>query len=185
MRKQQSNIFKMPFEIKQVKFLSLSRIFNDTSFIYFITKRSLDFEAPSVMHTLKKSIGTKSSIKEILLSLEENAFNRDNLISQCCCANSCLKTKEHGHILTGDLRITSNNKLRKLFTKIPNNRESISKNFKETKSDLLFSMKSCIVNCCNKHMGTRKSNLSDWKQTYLILVGEKLWNYSDMIPFQN
>ena len=38
-----------------------------------------------------------------------------------------------------------------LFTKVPKDRENMSVNFKETKSDLILGLNNCTDNWCNKY----------------------------------
>ena len=49
-------------------------------------------------------------------------------INVCSCKNSNFINQHHGHILTGDLRVIKNDKLRKMVSKGPNYRESKTTN---------------------------------------------------------
>ena len=57
------------------------------------------------------------------MNIEKNFFN-DTVIDDlspypCFCYGSSFVNKDHGHIVTGDLRIVKNNELRKIFVKGP------------------------------------------------------------------
>ena len=49
---------------------------------------------------------------------------QDNTILQCTSVGFGFIEKDHRHIVTGDLRITVNNKLMKLLSKVPKYRET-------------------------------------------------------------
>ena len=63
-----------------------------------------------------------------------------------------LQVKDHGHILTGDLKIIDN-KLRTFHTQVPKYKESISANFKGTRSDLILSLNTCTGNWLTQNFG--------------------------------
>ena len=56
-------------------------------------------------------------------SLDVDEFLRDNTYLPCTCAHSQFKDGHHGHVISGDLRIVNNNKLRKLLSRGPKFRE--------------------------------------------------------------
>lgn len=56
-------------------------------------------------------------------NLNLKSFLQDNSVFSCYCEGSNFIDKDHKHIVTGNLRIKTNNKLKKLLTKIPNYRE--------------------------------------------------------------
>ena len=76
--------------------------------------------------------------------------------------DSSFVDKDHRHIVTEDLRIVGNNKLRKLFTKSPKYIEANNNSWKKAKS----------ANC-NKH-GIDKSVLLEWKSKVIDKDGEKI-----------
>ena len=83
-------------------------------------------------------------------------------IEDCECSNSPFINSHHKHILTGDLRIVKNNKLRKLFMKGPNFREPKPLNFEKC-YDVI---EAAIIHCI-EIMATRKKinqvDLLPWK----------------------
>ena len=63
--------------------------------------------------------------------------------------HSCFQSKDHGHILTGGLRIIDNNKLRNLFTHGPKYIESMFINFSlVARCSLLFARYSLVFAHC-------------------------------------
>ena len=71
--------------------------------------------------------------KQFVESLDINAFIQNEAIMPCNCEDSPYKDSEHGHIVTGDLRIVRNNKRRKLITKGPKYREPSSISWNKAK----------------------------------------------------
>ena len=74
-------------------------------------------------------------------------------------------------IVTGDLRIFRNNKLRKLFTK--DSRETNNTSGKRAKSTIIEGLSDCIDTRCNEN-GIDKSVLLQWKVNVIYKVGEKM-----------
>ena len=56
--------------------------------------------------------------------------SESNSLFPCTCSESMHTDPHHGHVVTGDLRIIENSKLRKLFSKGPNYRENKTINYK-------------------------------------------------------
>ena len=57
----------------------------------------------------------------------------------------------HGHIVTGDLRVVSNTKLRKLLSKGPNYRESVTINYNKCLKAIELALISAIDNFSTKY----------------------------------
>ena len=68
----------------------------------------------------------------------------------CNCTTSPLTDPNHGHIVTGDIRIVQNNKLRKLLCKVPKYREPVSINFSNCKTEIKNSLTKFSSDWCNK-----------------------------------
>ena len=64
----------------------------------------------------------KDAVNSVHIDIDEDVSIIQNLPS-CDCLNSEFCDPHHGHIVSGDLRVISNSKLRKLFSKGPNYRE--------------------------------------------------------------
>ena len=71
--------------------------------------------------------------------------SKDNLL--CNCTTSPFTDPNHGHIVTGDICIVQNNKLRKLLSKGPKYREPVSINLSNCKTDIITKFSS---DWCNK-----------------------------------
>ena len=78
-------------------------------FISKLNKTCNDFLIPTVVYNLTNLIRNKISIINVDAILQ----NLENLL--CNCKGTQYIAKDHGHIITGDSCLLSNNKLLKLF----------------------------------------------------------------------
>ena len=69
----------------------------------------------------------------------------------CSCSESSFCDPHHKHIVTGDLRLISNPKLRKLFSKGPNFREKKTINFHKCSMEIEISITDCAINLARKY----------------------------------
>ena len=68
----------------------------------------------------------------------------------CNCTTSPFTDPNHGHIVTEDINIAQNNKLRKLLYKGLKYRESVSINFSNCKTEIKNSLTKFSSDWCNK-----------------------------------
>ena len=101
--------------------INLSSILNSSSVTDAIPSSiNKKFTAPTVLYSLTEPISTKIfNFNKFVSSLDLPAFVKDNTILPCNCKDSPFKDDHHGHIISGDLRIITDNKLRKIFSKGP------------------------------------------------------------------
>ena len=98
-------------------------------------------EQISAVYTLTKTIQSKIfNHKEFIKTLdtEDSLDNMNNL--SCNCTTSPFTDPNHGHVVTGEIRIFRNNKLRKLLCKGPKYREPVSANFSNCKNELKIAL---------------------------------------------
>ena len=81
---------------------------------------------------------------------------------------SPFKDKDHGHIITGDLRIVTNNKLRKIISKGPKYRLPMSIKWDQAKTSLINSINNLIEELSNK-LGISNAAFTQWK---MIIIEE-------------
>ena len=96
----------------------------------------------------------------------------ENLPS-CDCINSEFCDPHHQHIVSGDLRIITNQKLRKLFSKGPNYREPRMLNYNKCKIAIESSLISSIDDLAVKYKLPAQS-FSAWKNKILELVENRI-----------
>lgn len=99
------------------------------------------------------------------------------------CLREFLYTKDHDHILTGNLQIAGNNKLRKILSKSPKYRQLKLINFVSEKDCIMKGIDECISpwrfnNRCNTQL------LQEWKIKAIKIQNGK-FIYSNIISLKN
>ena len=88
-------------------------------------------------------------------------------------SNSGFCNPDHGHIITGDLRIVKCTKLRKLLTHGPNYREPQSLNYNKCKTSIVSAIENCINKLALKYDLT-KSSFDSWKDSIIEKIENKI-----------
>ena len=172
-----TNILHLDFHNKGIEMVNLAAILNSADVINTIPSVAKKFTPPTVVYTLNPPISTSIfNFNKFVGSLNVANFMQDDSILPCQCANSSFSDINHGHIISGDLRLIKNNKLRKLFAKGPKYRESKFIDWDSVQANLLESVKNCAETWCKKHKKNEKV-LRIWKTT----VSEKIRNKIDSL----
>ena len=141
-------------------------------------------DIPMVTYKLQPPIRSKIfNHKKFVESLDINSFIQDENIIPCNCENSPYKDSEHGHIITGDLRIIRNNKLRKLITKGPKYREPTNISWDKAKSSILDGLNETVEHLSNKY-GINKVQFSEWKNEILASIDYQINKYKKKFNHQ-
>ena len=91
--------------------------------------------------------------------------------TSCSCETSDFLDRDHGHVVTGDLRIVENKDLRNLIQKGPNYREPKFINWKKTED----SLRSDITNFIKKWSDTTGLSevcFQEWKNSVFELLSK-------------
>ena len=100
--------------------INLSRILRDKSLKLTLPSTPNKFSPPMVTYKLSKSIASSIfNFKEFVENLDKDSYLNDKSILPCHCSNSPFVDPHHQHIVSGNLKIVTNNKLRKLLSKGP------------------------------------------------------------------
>jgi len=92
--------------------------------------------------------------------------------------------QDHGHILTGDLRLVENQHLRKLISKGPNYREPRTIIWKKCREAVENGTDACINNLLAKNINIRGADLTPWKNEILRKVDSKIASLKRKIKYQ-
>ena len=93
--------------------------------------------------------------------------------AECECQNSVFCDPNHKHIVTGDLHIVENSKLRYLFTKGPNFREPRTMNFSKCLKSISTALDTFVIAMTSKYkLGPNELNL--WKSAIINLLKVKI-----------
>lgn len=158
---------------KGIDFLNLPQILNDNELLPLLP-HSFKKRAPMVVYNLVKPIRSKIfNYKQVIQNVDVEAFLADPTILPCSCANSPFVDEHHGHIITGDLRIVRNNKLRKLLCKGPKFREKESICWEKVRETVRVGIIDAIKKWTELE-SLPKSCFDEWKEKVFELVDSKL-----------
>jgi len=165
------------FDNKAVELINLSRILRhpDTFSLLPNSLQENEENRPMVSYRLGPTIRNKIfNYKDTVNSIrvdEEVSFSTDT--ERCTCANSQFSDPHHGHIITGDLRVVENDRLRKLLTKGPNFREPKTINFQKALKEITQAIDICIERIGDRTDLTKQS-LDPWKNKVIEGVKSKI-----------
>ena len=175
---------KIPFVNKAMDFINLAKLLRSNELASNMPPVMQPEDIPMVVYSLSET--TRSKIlnykKFVTKELDLDAFSKDSNSISCNCSNysNDFIDPNRGHVLTGNLQIIKNNKLRKLISKGPKFREpckidwNIAKDIiREGVEDYLKTLKA-----------VKKVDISffeNWKQTLFKMIDEKIKSLSDRI----
>ena len=168
------NVCVINFQNKPIEHIKLSKILNEPDVISQLPMELQNKEnrPPIITYKLSSTIRNKifnykDTVNSIYFDDEISfALNTD----PCQCSKSPFIDSHHKHVITGDLRIVENAKLRKLLTKGPNYREPRSINFNKAVTEITAGLENCIENLANKTKYDKKrltsGRRSSWKRFF-------------------
>ena len=178
------NIVKVHFVNKGIDMINISNIINDKNVIATLPPQFNKTENIATVYTLTKTIRSKIfNHKEFIKNLDTNSILNESNNLPCNCKNSPFVDPNHGHILTGDLRIVKNNKLRKLLCKGPKYREPNSINWTKCKSEIKNSLVNFSSNWCNKK-GIPTTSFLEWINKIMTKVDIRIKQLKKKIKFK-
>ena len=123
----------------------------------------------------------KEAINSVRIEIDEDVSVIHNLPS-CECSSSPFCDPHHKHIVTGDLRIIENQKLRRLFSKGPNYREVKPFNLKKCKESVIDSIDDTIIKLAEKYK-LDFATFTAWKTKIISKIDTRITNLrSKIIP---
>ena len=173
----------IPFVNKALEFINLPNILRSKE-VMKNTPHLMEVEdIPMVVYSLTDSI--RSSIfnyKQFVKHLDFDLFSRDQSTIVCYCKKVDKKFIDNScnHVLTGDLSIIRNNKLRKLICKGPKYREPEKINWAEAKNIIEAALESFIKNLCEEK-GVSEPYFNNWKHTVITKIDSKISHYSPRV----
>ena len=175
-KKHQRQLFTLHFHNKGLQHIKLASILHDDDVINALPEELTHIEPPSVVYSLggtirNKIFNYKSTVNSIN-TLDTTTYGTG--IQTCTCEHSVFRDKHHGHILTGDLRIIENTRLRKLMSKGPNYREARSINWKKCKEKIEEGLEICASKLAGSVKRLVQADLLPWKEMVLQKVDAKI-----------
>ena len=102
-------VFTLPFVSKALDYLDIKSILLDTRIEKLLPKTLQEFFPLKVFYSYDIPIGRKIFNYNELLQGLSNEVLRNVVGSECGCSESSYMYGPHGHVLTGDLSVVSNN----------------------------------------------------------------------------
>lgn len=166
----------IPFVNKALDFINLSQLIRSYYSKDNMPPSLSDEDIPMVVYSLSDPIRSKIlNYKKFVKELNLDRFKEDNDVIKCNCKNYAADflDSDRNHILTGNLQIVKNNKLRKLLSKGPKYREPT-----ELKWDVAKSIIEGGVNDFMKGLSETKRisplTLVNWKNSIFELVDNRI-----------
>ena len=119
-----------------------------------------------------KILNYKATVQSINIVKEQDGFVIQNL-PPCDCEHSPFKDAHHNHIVSGDLRLINNKKLRALISKGPNYRENRTINYKRCKDAIILALDKTIPDLVIKYK-LDNNQLDAWRAEVLRQVNLKV-----------
>ena len=132
-------------------------------------------DIPMVVYNLKPPIRSiLFNYKQFVLHLNFDEFLKNPTSVKCSCNkyDNSFINNHYGHIITGNLNIVNNERLRQLKSKGPKYREPKRICFEEACEEIQAGIDQFIENISNDK-GIHKNHFSEWKNHVMSSVNEK------------
>ena len=131
-----------------------------------------DENLPAVVYSLEGTIRNKIfNYKQTVADIDsEDLVTYGTGLTSCDCADSEFCDPNHGHILTGNLRVIGNQKLKELVARGPNFREAKTIHWGHCKNEITSGLEAYIDGVCVKFPDIETEHLVDWKNKVLEIV---------------
>ena len=173
----------LKFVNKTLDFINLPSILRNPEVLNNCPLNITPSDIPMVVYSLEQPVRSKIfNYHQFVKDLDLNEFVKDPNSINCSCSHfdSAFTNNDHGHIITGDLRIVQNNELRKLYTKGPKFREPVELDWNKAKSEIGLGLEQYILDLSLKK-GIDKNVFSGWKQYIINLVENKIQTLKNRI----
>ena len=175
-KKPPENVLSIYFHNKGLEDIRLPRILHNPKVKELLPENLRCKEKiPVVVFKLSPTIRHKIlNYKEVVNSINISRSDISSVENMSCeCAESEFCDPHHRHIITGDLSIIKNNKLRKLFSKGPNYRERTTTNYSKALKLISSSLDNIAIDMCKKYK-LEHDSLKLWKDKIKELVNKRI-----------
>ena len=172
------NVCTVHFVNKGIDDLHLSKIFKHHSVLEHLPENlRVSENIPVVTFKLdppirNKIFNYKATVSSLDIHRHGSTYVVNNL-PDCHCAESAFCDPHHKHIVTGDLRIIKNNKLRKLLGKGPNYREPKFVNYNKCLISIQTALDTTALSLKDKY-NLPENSLDSWKNSIINKVKERI-----------
>ena len=130
------NIFHVTYTSKGIKMIKLPSIFDSTNVKSSLVTNEGNFVTPPVVYITAFITSKIFHFNNFASNLDVDRFLADPAVLPCSSDKSSSIDNDHGYILTGDLRIIKNYKLRKIICKSPKDREQNAISINQAKQSI-------------------------------------------------
>ena len=170
--KKPKHFMKIKFLNKAVDAINLPALLRSTSVTDKIPVYFKDKEPPTVSYEYSSTVASKLfNFSPALSNLIVSKYLSNPQTCQCNESKFCYEP--HGHVITGDLRVIENARLRELVDKGPKYREPSRVNWKATETMFLESVDLYAKNWSKREQVELKY-LSEWKDQLKELVADRI-----------
>ena len=164
------------FDNKGLEFIRLNSILRNDEVKGKLSDQFRNDETPSVVYSLGSTIRNKIlNYKDTVQNINTNdsdTFGTD--IHTCDCSSSEFVDHNHGHVVTGDLRIIQNKELKELIQKGPNFREPKTINWKRSRKVIEEGLDICSSKFTAADPNLSEEGMKPWKTEILNKVDSKI-----------
>ena len=167
-----TNFIKRDFINKGIDAVNLPSILRSKSVTETVPTYFKEKRPPIILYTYTKTIASKIfNFSSTLSDLDYHQFH--NNLSQCECNTSSHLYQPYGHVITGDLSIIPNSKLRDLIAKGPKYREACKVDWDKTLSLLCEAVDQYVLQGAKRGI-VELSVLSSWKEMVKGQIEERI-----------
>ena len=174
-KKSPKHILPTFFHNKGLELIKLNKIIQSQDVSSILPETLQCEDPPSIVYSLASTIRNKIfNYKETINSLKLNKdLSFDDIFPSCDCHSSSFVDPDHGHIITGDLRIIENKHLRKLISKGPNYREPKTINWNKCRESIGKGLDAYCATMSTK-FALHENDIFPWKNAVLKKVESKI-----------
>ena len=168
------NIIHINFKNKGIEMVNLTSILQSAEVKETLPSTAKTFSPPTIVYSLDNPISTKIfNFNKFTASLDVDEFLRNPNSLPCSCEHSPFSDNHHKHIISGNLALVENDRLRNLFAKGPKYRESKGIDWNQVESSILKGVGDCASEWSRKHKRNQKV-LQAWVTTVTSKVKDKI-----------
>ena len=181
------NVCVIPFVNKGIDLIHLPSIFHSKEVVDKLPEvLKTDDNIPTVTYSLlppirNKILNYKNTVTDLKIEYNTDGCTVEDL-PECECHLSQFCDDTHKHIVTGDLRVIENVKLRKLLSKGPNYREPRTLDLKRSALSIKNSLEEFVTTLCTKYEFELQL-LSDWKNKVLSKINDRVTALKRKVKF--
>ena len=184
-KKISEHLIKVNFHNKGLDFIRLPSILSSPDLSSLFPSLNNNGEGvPTVIYKLNAPIRSKIfNYIDTVNNIDKNDNNTYGThINSCECSASTFCDPNHGHIITGNLAIIKDNKLRKILSKGPNYREQNIINWKACRQKIEIGVNDFIHEC---NMKKPNLNFNEWKNKLLSKIDDKIRSLKPKVKIQH